>query len=114
MNPTCHLVSATYLADNIRCNSISPARVHAPFVDEYLRRHYPSREQEMFDKLSHTRPIGRMAEPHEVGARALFLGSDEAAFITGGDYAIDRGFLNLRGWDCRRACLLISPAPHAY
>ena len=90
-------VARDYLADNIRCNSISPARVHTPFVDGYLRKHYPGREQEMFDKLSRTQPIGRMAEPREVAALALFLCSDEAAFITGTDYAIDGGFLNLRG-----------------
>jgi NAD(P)-dependent dehydrogenase (short-subunit alcohol dehydrogenase family) len=90
-------VARDYLEHNIRCNSISPARVHTPFVDGYLSKNYPGREQEMFEKLSRTQPIGRMAEPHEVAALALFLCSDEAAFITGSDYAIDGGFLNLRG-----------------
>ncbi|HZR59294.1 MAG TPA: glucose 1-dehydrogenase [Terriglobales bacterium] len=90
-------VARDYLADKIRCNSISPARVHTPFVDGYLRKNYPGREQEMFEKLSRTQPIGRMAEPHEVASLALFLCSDEAGFITGADYAIDGGFLNLRG-----------------
>jgi 2-keto-3-deoxy-L-fuconate dehydrogenase len=90
-------VAKDYLADNIRCNSISPARVHTPFVDGYLRKNYPGREEEMFEKLSKTQPIGRMAQPDEVASLALFLCSDEAAFITGTDYAIDGGFLNLRG-----------------
>lgn len=90
-------VARDYLVHNIRCNSISPARVHTPFVDGYLRRTYPGREQEMFDKLSHAQPIGRMAEPSEIAALALFLCSDEAAYITGSDYAIDGGFLNLHG-----------------
>jgi 2-keto-3-deoxy-L-fuconate dehydrogenase len=90
-------VARDYLGHNIRCNSISPARVHTPFVDGYLRRTYPGREQEMFDKLSHAQPIGRMAEPSEIAALALFLCSDEAAYITGSDYAIDGGFLNLHG-----------------
>jgi 2-keto-3-deoxy-L-fuconate dehydrogenase len=89
-------VAKDYLAHNIRCNSISPARVHTPFVDGYLRKHYPGREEEMFDKLSKTQPIGRMAQPDEIASLALFLCSDEAAFITGTDYAIDGGFLNLR------------------
>jgi 2-keto-3-deoxy-L-fuconate dehydrogenase len=62
-----------------------------------LRQHYPGREQEMFTKLSQTQPIGRMAQPSEVAALALFLCSDEAAYITGSDYAIDGGFLNLHG-----------------
>jgi 2-keto-3-deoxy-L-fuconate dehydrogenase len=90
-------VAKDYLAHNIRCNCISPARVHTPFVDGFLRRNYPGREQEMFAQLSNAQPIGRMAQPNEIAALALFLCSDEAAFITGADYPIDGGFLNLRG-----------------
>jgi 2-keto-3-deoxy-L-fuconate dehydrogenase len=90
-------VARDYLAHNIRCNCVSPARVHTPFVDSYLQKNYSGREQEMFDKLAKSQPIGRMAEPAEVAALALFLCSDEAAFITGVDYPIDGGFFNLRG-----------------
>ncbi len=90
-------VARDYLASNIRCNCISPARVHTPFVDGYLQKYYPGREQEMFDKLSHAQPIGRMAEPEEVASLALYLCSDEASFLTGADYPLDGGFLNLRG-----------------
>jgi 2-keto-3-deoxy-L-fuconate dehydrogenase len=90
-------VARDYLAQNIRCNCISPARVHTPFVDGYLQKNYRGREKEMFDKLAKSQPIGRMAEPAEVASLALFLCSDEAAFITGVDYPIDGGFFNLRG-----------------
>jgi NAD(P)-dependent dehydrogenase (short-subunit alcohol dehydrogenase family) len=90
-------VAKDYLAHKVRCNCISPARVHTPFVDGYLRKNYPGREQEMFQKLSASQPIGRMGEPEEVAALALFLCSDEAGFITGTDYPIDGGFFNLRG-----------------
>jgi NAD(P)-dependent dehydrogenase (short-subunit alcohol dehydrogenase family) len=90
-------VARDYLAHNIRCNCISPARVHTPFVDGYLQRNYPGHEKEMFEKLAKSQPIGRMAEPAEVASLALFLCSDEAAFITGVDYPIDGGFFNLRG-----------------
>jgi 2-keto-3-deoxy-L-fuconate dehydrogenase len=90
-------VARDYLAYNIRCNCISPARVHTPFVDNYLQKNYPGREPEMFEKLAKAQPIGRMAEPAEVASLALFLCSDEAAFITGVDYPIDGGFFNLRG-----------------
>jgi 2-keto-3-deoxy-L-fuconate dehydrogenase len=90
-------VAKDYLAHNIRCNCISPARVHTPFVDGYLHRNYPGREQEMFEKLEKSQPIGRMGKPEEIAALALYLCSDEASFITGSDYPIDGGFLNLRG-----------------
>jgi 2-keto-3-deoxy-L-fuconate dehydrogenase len=90
-------VAKDYLAHNIRCNCISPARVHTPFVDGFLHRNYPGKEQEMFEKLEKSQPIGRMAQPDEIAALALYLCSDEASFITGSDYPIDGGFLNLRG-----------------
>ena len=90
-------VAKDYLAHNIRCNCISPARVHTPFVDNFLHRNYPGKEQEMFEQLEKSQPIGRMAQPEEIAALALFLCSDEASFITGSDYPIDGGFLNLRG-----------------
>jgi len=88
-------VAKDYLASNIRCNSISPARVHTPFVDGFISKNYPGKEKEMFEKLSKTQPIGRMARPEEVAALALFLCSDEAGFITGCDYPIDGGFIKL-------------------
>lgn len=88
-------VAKDYIDKNIRCNCISPARVHTPFVDGFLAKNYPGKEQEMFDKLSRTQPIGRMAKPSEVAALALFLCSDEAGFITGCDYPVDGGFIKL-------------------
>lgn len=89
-------VAADYLESNIRCNCICPARVHTPFVDGYLARTYPGREQEMFDKLSRAQPVGRMATPAEVAGLALYLCSDEASFITGAAWPMDGGYLNLR------------------
>ncbi|GAB3991614.1 glucose 1-dehydrogenase [Spirosoma daeguense] len=88
-------VAKDYLSDNIRCNCISPARVHTPFVDGFLAKNYPGQEAEMFAKLSKTQPIGRMAKPEEIGAFALYLCSDEAGFATGCDYPLDGGFTRL-------------------
>lgn len=88
-------VAKDFLKDNIRCNSISPARVHTPFVDGYLAKNYPGKEAEMFENLSKTQPIGRMGTVDEVAALALFLCSDEASFITGCDYPLDGGFIKL-------------------
>jgi NAD(P)-dependent dehydrogenase (short-subunit alcohol dehydrogenase family) len=88
-------VAKDYLKEGIRCNCISPARVHTPFVDGFLQKNYPGKEQEMFEKLSKTQPIGRMAKPEEIAGLVLYLVSDEASFITGCDYPIDGGFTKL-------------------
>jgi NAD(P)-dependent dehydrogenase (short-subunit alcohol dehydrogenase family) len=88
-------VAKDFLHDNIRCNSISPARVHTPFVDGFLQKNYPGREKEMFEKLSKTQPIGRMGQPIEIANQVIYLCSDEASFITGSDYAIDGGYITL-------------------
>jgi 2-keto-3-deoxy-L-fuconate dehydrogenase len=88
-------VAKDFIKDGIRCNSISPGRVHTPFVDGFIKANYPGREEEMFEKLSKTQPIGRMATPDEIAYLALYLCSDEASFITGTDYPIDGGFIKL-------------------
>ncbi|HEY2349569.1 MAG TPA: SDR family oxidoreductase [Puia sp.] len=90
-------IAKDYIRYNIRCNSISPARVHTPFVDGFIAKNYAGLEEEMFRKLSASQPIGRMAMPEEIAAMALYLCSDEASFITGNDYPIDGGFLKLNG-----------------
>lgn len=88
-------VAKDYINEGIRCNCISPARVHTPFVDGFLAKNYPGKEKEMYEKLSKTQPIGRMAKPEEIASLILFLCSDEASFITGCDYPIDGGFIKL-------------------
>jgi NAD(P)-dependent dehydrogenase (short-subunit alcohol dehydrogenase family) len=88
-------VARDYLHQNIRCNSISPARVHTPFVDGFIAKNYPGKESEMFEKLSQSQPIGRMGSVEEIAALALYLCSDQAGFITGNDYPIDGGFITL-------------------
>jgi 2-keto-3-deoxy-L-fuconate dehydrogenase len=90
-------VAKDYLDKNIRCNCISPARVHTPFVDGYLKNNYPGREAEMMAELSAAQPIGRMARPDEVAGLAVYLCSDYASFLTGADVLFDGGVLNLRG-----------------
>lgn len=90
-------IARDFVGQGIRCNAISPARVHTGFVDSYLQKNYPEREAEMFETLSAAQPIGRMAEPQEVADLALYLCSDEAAFATGTDYPLDGGFFKLHG-----------------
>ena len=80
----------------IRCNCLSPARVHTPFVDGFLAKNYPGKEAEMMKTLEASQPIGRMGTPDEIAKLALFVCSDDASFITGSDIPIDGGFTTLR------------------
>ena len=89
-------VARDYVDKNIRCNCICPARVHTPFVDNFLAENYPGQEAEMFEKLKASQPIGRMGTPEEVASLALFLCSDASGFVTGSAYDIDGGFTHLK------------------
>ncbi len=89
-------VAKDFIKQGVRCNCICPARVHTPFVDGFLAKNYPGKEAEMFEKLSQAQPIGRMAQPNEIAALALYLCSEEASFVTGCAYPIDGGAVMLR------------------
>jgi 2-keto-3-deoxy-L-fuconate dehydrogenase len=84
-------IATDYMHKGIRCNAIAPTRVHTPFVDGFIKKNYPGKEKEMFEKLSKYTPIGRMAQPKEVAALAYFLACDEAAMLTGSCYNVDGG-----------------------
>jgi NAD(P)-dependent dehydrogenase (short-subunit alcohol dehydrogenase family) len=86
-------IAIDYVKQRIRCNCICPARIHTPFVDQYVAKHYAGREDETFRQLSAYQPIGRMGTPEEVAHLALYLCSDEASFVTGQAYPIDGGVL---------------------
>ncbi len=88
-------VAKDYIDFGIRCNCVAPARVHTPFVDNYLAENYPDNRDEVFDKLSKSQPIGRMGKAEEIAALIAFLCSDEASFITGSNFPIDGGFVTL-------------------
>lgn len=90
-------VAKDYIGKGIRCNCVSPARVRTPFVDGYIAKNYPGREQEMLLQLSNSQPIGRMGTPDEVASLAVYLCTPDASFITGADMPVDGGFFNLRG-----------------
>lgn len=88
-------VARDYINHGIRCNCIAPARVHTPFVDNFLARNYPENIDEMFQKLSRSQPLGRMGTVDEVASLVAFLCSNEASFITGANIPIDGGFVTL-------------------
>lgn len=89
-------VARDYVADGIRCNCLSPGRVHTPFVDGFLTKNYPGQEKEMFEKLAATQPIGRMGTPEEIADLAYFISSEAGGFITGANFNIDGGFMGLK------------------
>jgi 2-keto-3-deoxy-L-fuconate dehydrogenase len=89
-------IARDYIKDGIRCNAISPARVHTPFVDGFLAQNYPGQEREKFEELAASQPIGRMGKPEEIAALVSYLCSEEASFITGSDFPIDGGFVGLK------------------
>ncbi|WP_026950314.1 SDR family NAD(P)-dependent oxidoreductase [Algoriphagus mannitolivorans] len=89
-------IARDYVDQGIRCNCLSPGRVHTPFVDGFLAKNYPGQEKEMFAKLAATQPIGRMGAPEEIAELAYFISSDAGGFITGTNFNIDGGFLGLK------------------
>ena len=79
-----------HAADGIRVNCICPGRVETPFVAARLRE-YPDPEQ-AYKQMSSTQALGRMGRPEEIAHAALYLASDEAAFVTGSALMIDGGW----------------------
>ena len=74
----------------IRANCICPGRVETPFVKARLKE-YPDPEK-AYREMSATQALGRMAQPEEIAAAALYLASDESSFVTGTDFIIDGGW----------------------
>ena len=87
-------VAIDYVKHGVRCNCICPARIRTPFVDGFVKKNYPGREEEVLKELSEYQPMGRMGSPEEVAFLALYLCSDEASFVTGQAYPLDGGVLN--------------------
>ena len=75
--------------DGIRVNCICPGRVETPFVTARLAE-YPDPATARLE-MSATQAVGRMGRPEEIAAAALYLASDESAFVTGTEFIIDGG-----------------------
>jgi NAD(P)-dependent dehydrogenase (short-subunit alcohol dehydrogenase family) len=78
-------VAVRHAKDNIRCNSLHPSTVDTPLVQELFRD--PARRTERLGEV----PLGRLASAGDVANAALFLASDEAAFINGAALPVDGG-----------------------
>ncbi|WP_165867691.1 SDR family oxidoreductase [Mesorhizobium sp. DCY119] len=86
-------IAVDYVGQGIRANCICPARVHTPFIENYLTKYYPGEEEQRLEALSRYQPIGRMIQPAEVASMAVYLCSDESAMVTGGSFVIDGGVM---------------------
>jgi 2-keto-3-deoxy-L-fuconate dehydrogenase len=76
--------------EGVRVNCICPARVETPFVTARLRE-YPDPEKARAE-MEATQAVGRMGRPEEIAAAAVYLASDQSAFVTGTEFVIDGGF----------------------
>jgi 2-keto-3-deoxy-L-fuconate dehydrogenase len=85
-------IAIDFVTQGIRCNAICPGTVHTPFVEGYLARNFAGHEDEVRQQLHARQPIGRMGRPDEIAYAALYLASDEAAFVTGSALVIDGGW----------------------
>ena len=83
-------IALDHALQGIRCNCICPGRVETPFVTARLKE-YPDPEA-AYKEMASTQALGRMAKPVEIAHAALYLASDESAFVTGTDFLIDGGW----------------------
>ncbi len=87
-------VALDHARENIRCNCIAPGSIHTGMLDDAAHLFGPDDPERMIGVWGEQHPIGRVGKPEEVAQLALFLASDEAAFITGAFYRVDGGLLS--------------------
>lgn len=85
-------IAIDYVTQGIRCNAICPGTVQTPFVEGYLARNFAGHEDEVRQQLHARQPLGRMGQPEEIAAAALYLAADESSFVTGSSLVIDGGW----------------------
>lgn len=85
-------IAIDFVGQGIRANAICPGTVHTPFVENYLARNFAENMDEVRNQLHNRQPLGRMGKPEEIAYAALYLASDEAAFVTGSALVIDGGW----------------------
>jgi NAD(P)-dependent dehydrogenase (short-subunit alcohol dehydrogenase family) len=84
-------IAMDYIDRNIRCNCICPGTVESPFVEAYLQQYHAGEIEETRRQLHARQPLGRMGRPDEIAPLALYLASDESAYVTGSQMVIDGG-----------------------
>ena len=83
-------IAADFAADGVRCNAICPGTVDTPSLRARIAANPdPTAARVAFEARQ---PMGRFGRPEEVAALAVYLGSDESAFVTGQTFIIDGGW----------------------
>jgi 2-keto-3-deoxy-L-fuconate dehydrogenase len=86
-------IAADFVARGVRCNAICPGTVKTPSLGDRVRA-LPGDEAANWQGFIARQPMGRLGEPEEIAALALYLASDESAFTTGTIHIVDGGWSN--------------------
>lgn len=86
-------IAADYVARGIRCNAICPGTVKTPSLAERVRA-LGGDEEAAWQSFTSRQPMGRLGDPAEIAALALYLASDESSFTTGTTHVVDGGWSN--------------------
>ncbi len=84
-------VAADFVTQGIRCNCICPGTVQSPSLEERIHA-MPGTYEDARAAFVARQPMGRIAEAGEIAMLAVYLASDESAFVTGGEHVIDGGW----------------------
>ena len=76
----------------LRVNCICPGTVDTPFVEGYLEKYHAHEKDKVRAELNQRQPVGRLGKPDEIAHLALYLSSEEAAFVNGAVISIDGGW----------------------
>jgi 2-keto-3-deoxy-L-fuconate dehydrogenase len=86
-------IAADFVALGVRCNAICPGTVKTPSLGDRVRA-LGGNEAANWRSFTDRQPMGRLGEPEEIAALALYLASDESAFTTGTTHIVDGGWSN--------------------
>lgn len=81
-------IAVRYGPHGVRCNAIAPGTIRTPIWQERI-----DRDPDVFQRLLKWYPLRRVGEPEDVANAAMFLASDDAAWITGTVLCVDGGLL---------------------
>lgn len=86
-------IAADFVSRGVRCNAICPGTVKTPSLGDRVRA-LGDDEAANWRSFTDRQPMGRLGEPEEIAALALYLASDESAFTTGTTHIVDGGWSN--------------------